>query len=317
MTEQYIEELVQKYAEGTATSEEVQQLMDWYHTGPVRDVVWPAVDAEEREKVYQRMLQRLQVSMQVKRDRLYWLTPLRTAAAVLVVVLGAAALLYLWPSAPIAYTTITNPSGRIQQLQLPDGSTLWLNAATTLRFKKDFTQHRQLQLDGEAYFDVIHDPTHPFTVESGGVHITVLGTRFNICGYANANNTTISLLTGKVRIAAPENELAVLRPATQLKWDRQMKTMIIKPIDTAAIVAWKAGRLQFQGLTLGEITQSIERWYGVHILFASSGLSQCRYYMSFDNEMSLKEVLALMSEITNMNFALDKQTVIISGNGCQ
>jgi transmembrane sensor len=315
MTEQYIEELVQKYADGTATPEEVQQLEDWYRAAPVGEVAWPAADAQEREKVYQRMLQRLQDTLSVKRGRLYWLTPLRAVAAVLIVFV-AAALFYYWPATPVTYSTITNPSGQIKQVQLPDGSAVWLNAATTLRYATAFANRRQLQLDGEAYFDVTHDPDHPFTVESGGVHITVLGTRFTISSYA-ADLTTVSLLEGKVSVSATEKELAVLRPATQLEWDRQAKRATTKPIDTTAVVAWKAGLLQFQGQPLGEIMQTLERWYGVRIHFANPGLDQCRYYMSFDSAMPLKDVLILLTEVTNMNYAVDKQTVVISGKGCQ
>jgi transmembrane sensor len=316
MTEQYIEALVQKYADGTATPEEVQQLMNWYRAAPVGDVAWLSSDVEEKEKVYQRMLQRLQATPLLKRGRLYWLTPLRTAAMVLIV-LGAAMLFYFWPSESIAYTTVTNPSGRIQQVKLPDGSMVWLNAATTLRYAKSFTQHRQLQLDGEAYFEVAHDSTHPFTVKSGDIAITVLGTRFNIWGYASGNRTTVSLLAGKVSVAAAEKEMAVLSPSTQLEWDRQAKKATIKTIETAAVVAWKAGKLQFQGQTLSEIMQTLERWYGVRIHITSTDLSQCRYYMNFNSAMPLKDVLALMSEITKMNYALDKQTIVISGNGCE
>ncbi|ANE52125.1 FecR family protein [Flavisolibacter tropicus] len=316
MTEQYIEELVQKYADGTATPKEVQQLMDWYHAAPIGDVPWPDTDAQEKEKVQQRMLQRLQNTLPAKKGHLYWLTPLRVAAAVLIAVLSAA-LFYYWPSAPVAYITITNPSGRIKQVQLPDGSTVWLNAATTLKYASAFSKHRQLQLDGEAFFDVTHNAEHPFSVEAGEVQVTVLGTRFNISGYTSSNRTTVSLLKGKVRVSAEEKELAVLSPATQLEWDRQLRKAITKSIDTTAAVAWKAGRLQFQGQTLGEIMQALERWYGVPAHFTNSNLSQCRYYMSFDSAMPLKKVLDLMTEITDMHFALDKQTIIISGKGCQ
>jgi ferric-dicitrate binding protein FerR (iron transport regulator) len=316
VTEQYIEALVQKYADGTATPEEVQQLMDWYHTAPVMEVSWPTASAQERGQVYHRMLQRLQGTLPAKRRRLYRLTPLHAAAAVLLIVLGTA-LFYNWPAAPVSYSTISNPSGQIKQVQLPDGSTVWLNAATTLRYANSFSQHRQLQLDGEAYFKVTHDFGHPFTVESGGVHIRVLGTRFNVSSYAAASRTVVSLLEGKVSVMAAEKELAILQPATQLEWNWTTKKATIKTIDTTAVVAWKAGRLQFQGQPLGEIVQTLERWYGVHIRFANPDLEQCRYYLNFDGAMPLKDLLTLLSEVTNMHYAVDKQTVVISGKGCQ
>jgi transmembrane sensor len=322
MNEQYIEALVQKYAEGTATNEEVQQLMDWYHAASVEEVAWPTAHAKEKDDVYHRMLQHLQNSLPVKRGYLYWLTPLR-AAAVLVIILGAATLFYLWPASPLTYSSFTNSSGQIRHMQLPDGSMVWLNAATTLRYANAFKQKRQLQLDGEAYFEVKHDPEHPFIVESGGLHIRVLGTRFNIRSYSDADRTIVSLLQGKVSISAAEKELAVLEPGSQMEWDRSFKKAITNPIDTTVVVAWKKGQLQFQGQPLLEIVQTLERWYGVRFQFANSGLAQCRYYMSFDNTTSLRDLLALLTEITRMDFVVDKhsivdkQTIIISGTGCQ
>ena len=316
MNEQHIESLVQKYAEGTATTEEVQQLMDWYHVASVEEVAWPVAHAKEKDDVYQRMLDRLQATIPGKRDNLYWLTPLR-AAAVLLVILGAATLFYLWPASRLTYTTLTNSSGQIRHVQLPDGSMVWLNAATTLRYANSFEQNRQLQLDGEAYFDVKHDAAHPFIVESGGLDITVLGTRFNIQGYSAANRTIISLLQGKVSIASAEKELVVLEPGTQMEWDRSTKKINTKPTDTTEVVAWKTGKLQFQGQPLDEIVQTLERWYGISFQFNDSRLGLCRYYMSFDNTMPLKDMLVLLREITGMEFIVDKKTIMISGNGCQ
>ena len=185
MTEQDIEALVQKYADGTATAEEVQQLMEWYRAAPMSPVIWPAAETAVREKVQRRLFRGVRDTRSIKRGRRLWLTPLR-AAAVLLVVSAAAALFYFRPSTPTAYVTITSPSGQTRQVELPDGSTVWLNAATTLKYTTAFTQHRRLQLDGEALFDVTPDATHPFSVASGGVQVTVLGTRFTIAGYATA-----------------------------------------------------------------------------------------------------------------------------------
>jgi transmembrane sensor len=316
MTEQEIEALVQKYAEGNATTREVQQLMNWYRTAPTEEMVWPAADAGEKELVHARMLQRLQYALPVKRGRLYWLTPLR-AAAILLVVLGTAAIFYWRMPATLRYSTITNSSGQIKQVQLPDSTMVWLNAATTLRYTNVFSQSRQLQLDGEAYFDVTHDPDHPLTVESGGVHITVLGTRFNVWGYAASNRTIVTLLQGKVYITTAEKELAMLEPRTQMEWERTTRKVTVTPADTTAVVAWKTGRLQFKGKPLNEIVKTLERWYGVRFRFADPDLGECRYYLNFDNAMPLKDLLALLAEITRMQFSADQQNIIISGQGCR
>ena len=97
MTEQQIEALVKKYAEGSATTEDVQQLMDWYRIVSVDEVIWPADQPKEKDFVYQRMLKRLQDTLPAKRSRLFWLTPLR-AAAMILVVLVSAILFYRWPA---------------------------------------------------------------------------------------------------------------------------------------------------------------------------------------------------------------------------
>ena len=316
MTEQHLEVLVQKYADGTASPEEVKQLMDWYHFATVEEVAWPTDDTNEKGNLYWRILHRIQDTLSVKKGRLFWLTPLR-AAAVLLIIIGVTALFYLWPAAPVTYSTVTNPSGQTRQLQLPDGSKVWLNAATTLRFANTFKEHRQLQLDGEAYFDVSHDSNHPFTVETGGIRITVLGTRFNISSYGSAHLTTVSLLQGKVKVVNAEKELAVLKPNTQLEWEKSTGKSTIKPIDTTAVVAWKAGRLVFHGQPLNDIVQTLERWYGVHIHILNPSAGNCRYYMNFDSAMPLKDLLPLLSEVTKMDYSFDKQTIVISGKGCQ
>jgi transmembrane sensor len=316
MTEQQLEALVQKYADGIASPDEVKQLMDWYHDATLEAVTWPATVEGEKDHVYWRILHRIQDHMSVKGGRLFWLTPLR-AAAVLLIIVGATTLFYLWPPTPVTYSTITNPSGQTRQVQLPDGSKVWLNAATTLRFANTFKEYRQLQLDGEAYFDVSHDSNHPFTVETGGIRITVLGTRFNVSSYGSANRTTVSLLQGKVQVANAEKELAVLKPDTQLEWEKSTGKATIKPIDTTAVVAWKAGRLVFHGQPLNEIVQTLERWYGIHIRIDNASAGKCRYYMNFDSAMPLKDLLPLLSEVTKMDYSFDKRTIVISGNGCQ
>jgi transmembrane sensor len=316
VTEQYLESLVQKYADGVATEKEVQDLMDWYHQAVIREVTWDVEDETGKENVYHGILNRLRNTIQVRKGRFYWLKPLRVAAALLIVV-GAATVYHFWPRASPTFATVTNAAGQVKRVELPDGSMVWLNAASTVRYATEFSKHRQVKLDGEAYFNVAHDADHPFTVETGEIQTTVLGTHFNISAFHSANLTTVSLLEGKVEVAAEGKEIAVLRPATQLQWDRSTKKATINVADTAAIVAWKAGRLQFRGQPLNQVVEALERWYGVHIRLATPGLSNCRYYLNFDSAMPLKDLLALLAEITKTEYSFTKDAIIISGKGCQ
>ena len=317
MTEQYIEELIRKYADGKATTQEVQQLHDWYRSFEITEVPWPSSDPSEKEIVSQRMLDRLQREMALQKAPVVRIRWTKIAAAVIALAGLAAILLYLFPTRT-EYITINNPSGQIQRVTLPDSSTAWLNASTTLRYAKSFEAHRELILEGEAYFEVTHDPSHPFRVDAGGVQTTVLGTRFNIKGYSSRNSTTVSLISGKVKITESKNDIAMLDPSTQLLYNRTNKLAQTLPLDTNSVQAWRQGKLQFQGESFAEIANALENWYGVNIIFSNPSMQNCRYYMTFDNKMPLNKLLAAMTEITDITFVFDNpRKVILSGKGCE
>lgn len=318
MTDQHIEELIRKYAERTANPEEVRQLMNWYRSAPVGEVPWPAAHPDEKQQVYHRMLQQLRqgIAPEKKVHRLSWLR----VSALLVLVAGAASLVLLVsnPFAP-SFITVANPSGNVQSVHLPDGSTVWLNAASTLHYTKAFQQSRELELEGEAYFDVTHDEKHPFSVRTGNLETIVLGTTFVIKAYPTDTVATVSVLSGRVKVANEEQELAVLTPAMQLQFSKPRQRFTTTHVDTASLVAWKKGLLLFDGWTLFEITQVLERWYGVQFVWADSSLKACRYYMSFDNTTSLEKLLPTMAEITGMQYRIDPNTksIRLSGETCR
>jgi ferric-dicitrate binding protein FerR (iron transport regulator) len=319
MTQQYIEELIRKYAEGVASEEEIKRLTDWYRSSNVEEVQWPSSNASEKETVSLRMHERLRKEVLSQKNRVvqfWWLK----VAAVLLIFLGVATILvYRVIPRKESFSTINNPSGKIHLINLPDGSKVWLNASTTLRYMESFKTNRRVELDGEAYFEVIHDKVHPFTVDAGGVQTTVLGTTFNVKAYKSVPVTRISVMNGKVRVDNKFKELAVLPPARQLQYDRESKIANTSSVDTNSILAWKKGRIQFQGETFSEIASAVENWYGIKIIFASAGISTCRYYLNIDKTVSVEQFLSMMGEITELEYVFDKpqMTVRFSGEGCQ
>src|SRR5689334_12921624 len=145
MTEEKIRELIEKYAEGTATEVETWQLMQWYQTGG-EEVVWSSSNPEEEKSVYNRMLQRLQKERPAKLSRIFNFSPFR-AAAVLLISFGMGLVVYFLLPVKDPFLTIQNPSGRIALIKLPDNTKVWLNASTTLRYKKSFTENRDVQVE--------------------------------------------------------------------------------------------------------------------------------------------------------------------------
>ena len=317
MTEQYIEEIIQKYASGTAREEEIQKLMDWYRDSPDK-VHWASPDPAEKQKVYDRMLNRMKKDIRTE-DIPVVSFPWSKIAATLVLLLGIAALLvYYKPFSP-AYITVVNPSGKIQIIQLPDSSYVSLNANSTLRYAKNFKNHRNLELSGEGYFKVTHDPSNPFIVKAGDVETTVLGTSFNIKAYPSLSTTAVSVISGRVKVEHEKKKLGILYPSDRLQYDRVQQTMNLATVDTNSVIAWTAGKLQFEGTPFSEIAGTLENWYGVKIVLTNPGMGSCRYYMSFDNTTTLEKLLATMSAITEMQYSINKNknTVTISGKECR
>lgn len=316
MTEQYLEDLIQKYAAGTATDEEIKLLTDWYRGTAPANVPWRSTNRNERQQIYSRMLQRLQREVPPKRARVISAVWIRVAALFIVVAGTVFLLIHLQKPAAPSFISVTNSFGKIQTVVLPDGSIVSLNAASTLRYAKNFTENREVVLKGEAFFDVKRDASHPFRIEAGGVHTAVLGTSFNIKAYEEDKRSSVTVITGEVEVSNDAKTLAVLTPSGHFSYDRENKTSVTVKADTTSVLAWKRGKLRFDGWRLDEIARSLERWYGITIRFTNEGMQSCRYYMSFDNNMPLEKLLSAMAELAEMQYVASERTVTLSGKGC-
>ncbi|WP_207513910.1 FecR domain-containing protein [Longitalea luteola] len=163
------------------------------------------------------------------------------------------------------YNTIATPYGGQYQVILPDGTKVWLNAGSALTFPTVFTgSTRSVQLKGEAYFEVAHNASLPFTVEGGGSTVQVLGTKFNIMAYEDEKKVNTTLLEGSVKIIKG-NKSRLLRPGEQstIKGEE----IAISDADVDAALAWKDGYFVFKNEDLASIMRKIARWYNVTIQY--------------------------------------------------
>lgn len=313
MTEDHLAHLIRKYAEGKASEEELQELSEWYRAVPPDEVQWPG----ERREVYERMLKRLQKEKLPDKNRLVRFSWMR-AAAVFLIIIGAGYLVQRLTSSSGNMITVANPTGKIQAVHLPDNSTVWLNAASELKYSKQFSKTRNVELEGEAYFEVSHDAGHPFTVTAGDIQTKVLGTSFNIKAYPGEGAATVSLVEGKVEVAGASGVLAVLKPAMQLNFNRQTHMTTTSLLDSNKVLAWKNGMLQFEGESFGNIAKTLERWYGVQFRFADPSIGNCRYYLAARNNTPLNKLLDILTELTGMHYSTDtnKKIITVSGKGC-
>jgi transmembrane sensor len=158
--------------------------------------------------------------------------------------------------------TLSTAKGETYRVRLPDGSLVWLNAASSLTYSTNIIEDgfRTVVLTGEAYFEVSKDKAHPFIVKSKGQEVKVLGTRFNISSYTDDNNVKTTLLEGSVQV----NNM-LLKPNEQSVLENHQIRVI--PVDAEKIVAWKNGKFVFTSESIKSIMTKLSRWYNVEVIY--------------------------------------------------
>ena len=221
--------------------------------------------------------------------------------------------------------TATTARGQSYQIALPDGTKVWLNAATTLKFPSNFIRKksREVEIDGEAYFEVFKNKIQPFVVTTKrsaqlpGQRITVLGTHFNINAYKDEHNIKTTLLEGSVRVstnAIPDSSTGITEMTSILKPNQQSvltaEHLNVKEVNPGSVVAWKNGEFRFDDETLGSIMRKISRWYNVEIVYR--GIDPEKTYWGtisrFENVSKVLENLELTSTV---NFKIEGRKIIV------
>ncbi|WP_126246678.1 FecR family protein [Chitinophaga rhizosphaerae] len=226
------------------------------------------------------------------------------------VVLGSDGLQYT-PEDPgageLKYNTIATSKGRQFTVTLPDGSKVWLNAASSLRFPVAFNGgERAVELSGEGYFEVAKDAAKPFRVKvPGKLDLEVLGTSFNVNAYANERNSYTTLVTGAVRIAQAGNAAGamVLRPGEQLQaGGNGMEVIPGANLDKA--VAWKNGLFNFDGAGLRDMMRQLERWYDLEVVYEGN-VPDVVFFGEMSRKLKLSDVLSGL-ERSDVHFRLEE-----------
>ncbi|WP_114939128.1 FecR family protein [Mucilaginibacter endophyticus] len=167
----------------------------------------------------------------------------------------------------LAYNTINIPRGGQYQLELSDGTKVWLNSASVLKYPAAFTgNQRKVELSGEAYFEVAKDRTKPFVVSVDGMAVQVLGTHFNVMAYSDEKLIKTTLLEGSVKLIG-NNRQALLKPGQQGAFNNQQSEFNVNDVDVDDAVAWKNGFFAFNNEDIQTIMKRISRWYDVDVVF--------------------------------------------------
>jgi transmembrane sensor len=174
----------------------------------------------------------------------------------------------------VLYNTIATPRGGQYQVTLADGTEVWLNAASSLRFPTTFVgNERVVELTGEAYFEVAKNAALPFRVKVNNMDVQVLGTHFNIMAYNNEQSVKTTLLEGKVKVTG-NGVTQGLVPGQQAVRDNSTGSLKVKEVNTDLAVAWKNGLFRFRETNIKEVMRQVERWYNVDVEYKTSGTEQ-------------------------------------------
>jgi len=206
---------------------------------------------------------------------------------------------------------LSTQRGETYQLRLPDGSLVWLNAGTTIKYPANFTalKERRIMLSGEAYFEVAKDKAHPFVVNSREQEVRVLGTHFDVNAYQEESLTKTTLLEGSVSVNAGASGNRVLKPGQQVTLTDSKLT--VQEVDVGDAVAWKNGIFVFEGERLVDIMKEVSRWYDVDIEYRDEGIKQKRFSGSVSRFAKASQVLKKLELVEAVQFKIENNKIIV------
>ena len=209
------------------------------------------------------------------------------------------------------YNILTVPrGGRIATILLSDGTRVFLNSASSLKYPVQFSgDERRVELSGEAYFEVAKNAKAKFTVSDGKMLTEVLGTSFNIHAYPEEEESNITLLDGAVKVSN-NHQSTVLKPGEQCLTGDDNVLQVNNDVNVEEVIAWKNGYFQFEQASLSTIAKEVSRWYDVHFVFENKLAEKETFHAKFSRNSTLSELLKIL-EFTDVKFEIKGNEVTI------
>lgn len=315
--------ILEKYAAGRCSKEEAWKVHKWFNDLHYRPVLYPALltlwdksgpipktNEEgyiELSPILDKIHHRINIAREKDRKRLLKRKQLRrilsAAAAILILPLLYMSILYMYESTNQAeqYEEIYAKSGSRVETVLPDGTKVWINSGSSIKYPHSFVRgNRNVEVIGEAYFDVREDPKAPFTVTADFVDIKALGTKFNVMALPDNNFVRTTLESGSISVEKKKNGndariVTILKPDQQAVIYKKTGTIDRYRVDTEKYTSWKDGKLIFRNDPLSVITQRLERWYNTDIeLIGGEEFKNIPHTLTVRDE-SINQVLEYLS----------------------
>ncbi|MEN8122723.1 MAG: FecR domain-containing protein [Bacteroidota bacterium] len=337
-------DLLKKYFSNNCSPDELEEIISWFKNNAggidgraVLKQLWEELEEEEVQKVnFDHLLDKIHHRINIESSKKGFsqtyvknnlkgvvINFLIKAAAVLFIplLLGS---LYFYNKAinelkqEQIYSEITSPNGSRTSFELPDGSMVWLNNGSSLRFPTRFTgDYRLLEISGEAYFKVVHNKEMPLIVRSHDLQIKVHGTEFNVMAYPEDENIAVTLQSGSISLQKVNKNriqnLIKLKPNQHAIFNIKQQELSYMDIKPDKFTSWKDGKLIFIDDPIDVIVDRLERWYNVDIELKDKELSKYTYTATFTDEQ-LEQVLSLLKVATPIKYKIIKSEKLKDGS---
>ena len=213
--------------------------------------------------------------------------------------------------AEMVYNTLTTPSQCDFMFILADGTRVWMNAKSSLRYPVAFHgKERVVYAEGEIYLEVARDEKHPFFVMLNGMKVEVLGTSFNVNSYADEDYAEVTLVEGRVAAHVDDKSYDLL-PSRQLRWDKKNESVDIRIVNVDDYIAWKRGQYVFKGRSLEEVAKVLQRWYDMEIIFEDEKSKKTVYTGVINKEENFDAFVLRLRETSSLSCRMESNRLYI------
>ncbi|TDO19976.1 FecR family protein [Pedobacter duraquae] len=327
MTAEQIAAVLKRYEDGNTTPQENKSIEHWLDAVNNPDASWPVWDRPAKDQWLATVFTEIHASIHKEqlnvvklpgRNKIVW----RSIAAVAAVVFIAITLYLQSPvhsdhnSTPLI--SLVTRADQKTQITLADGSKVWVNAGSELKYPKVFqTGTREVYLSGEAYFDIAHDASKPFIIHTGTITTRVLGTAFNIKEDKLTHIVKVTVTRGKVSVAHGSQLLGVLTPNQQISFNGDKNSAVKEHVDAQRITAWQHDDLQFEDINFGDAVAQLQDQFHVKIVFSNDKLRNCRFSGTSLNGQDLDKILDVICAFNNATYTRKADgSILIEGAGC-
>ena len=323
-----------KFLKGELSKEESQQVQDWLAEDANQKLaremlghVWSgnSIQLKNKKPDFEQLLGQVHHKINLRqlkekeaiapKRKLQRSIPLfyRIAAILIVPLFMASLWLFLsnnhiFDQREIAQRQIYTKPGTVTQIELPDGSKVWLNDGTTIHYPEKFTgKQRRLFVDGEAYFEVKKDPLHPFIVENPMMNTVVTGTKFNLNAYSDDHYFEATLVEGKIHLEK-DNKQYILDPSQQVRYNAINGQVVRKEVNALIYSSWIDGKLTMEDEPLSDAIKKLGRWYNVNFVIKDQDLDKYLLTATFKNE-KLEQTLQNIAYALPVKFSVQEKIV--------